>query len=81
MENVDTEIQMLDKDKELQGASRMHTIWPCECAISDLEACFTGEEGFGKYVDLHEVFYFYSNLKAAPKLDYLGEHKRIAINW
>uniref|UniRef100_A0A915KUT8 SF3A3 domain-containing protein n=1 Tax=Romanomermis culicivorax TaxID=13658 RepID=A0A915KUT8_ROMCU len=32
---------------------------------------FTDEEGYGRYLDLHESFMKYSNLKGISKIDYL----------
>jgi len=32
---------------------------------------FTDEEGYGKYLDLHEAYEMFINIKHAPKLDYL----------
>lgn len=37
----------------------------------DLLAEFTGEEGNGKYLDLHEVYTLYLNLKGVEQIDYL----------
>ncbi|KAL3898355.1 MAG: hypothetical protein SGPRY_012857 [Prymnesium sp.] len=34
------------------------------------DAGFTGEEGEGKYVDMHDIHEMYLNLKGVPKLDY-----------
>ncbi|RKP40232.1 splicing factor 3A subunit 3-like protein [Dimargaris cristalligena] len=36
-----------------------------------VDRVFSGEEGAGKYLDLHELFDKYINLKDVPKLDYL----------
>ncbi|XP_074603913.1 splicing factor 3a subunit 3 noi [Brevipalpus obovatus] len=33
---------------------------------------FTAEEGYGKFLDLHECFYKYCNLKRVEKMDYLS---------
>ncbi|KAJ3176528.1 hypothetical protein HDU87_005222 [Geranomyces variabilis] len=38
---------------------------------ADLEAMFSGEEGFGRYLDLHVAFERYVNLKDVNKVNYL----------
>ncbi len=37
----------------------------------DLLAVFSDEEGSGKYLDLHEMYTRYLNLKGAEQIDYL----------
>lgn len=32
---------------------------------------FTDEEGYGKFLDLNEIFHLYLNIKGIPKIDYL----------
>lgn len=37
----------------------------------ELETIFSGEEGFGKYLDLHSLFERFINLKGIEKVDYV----------
>ena len=38
----------------------------------DLDKLFSGEEAFGRFLDLHSLHEKYVNLKAVKKLDYLS---------
>ncbi|KAJ3209916.1 hypothetical protein HDU67_005808 [Dinochytrium kinnereticum] len=40
--------------------------------VIELENAFSGEESLGRYLDLHEVFDTYINLKGSKKLNYLA---------
>ncbi|RKO88537.1 hypothetical protein BDK51DRAFT_17016, partial [Blyttiomyces helicus] len=55
VELMELEFQHRDKEKEEE----------------DLENMFSGEEGFGKYVDMHSLFEKYVNLKGAKQINYL----------
>jgi splicing factor 3A subunit 3 len=37
-----------------------------------LEGMFSGEEAYGKYLDLHTLFAKYLNLKGVDRMDYLS---------
>ncbi|RXN36625.1 splicing factor 3A subunit 3 [Labeo rohita] len=41
--------------------------------ITDLVE-FTDEEGYGRYLDLHDCYLKYMNLKGVEKLEYLQEY-------
>ncbi|KAL2919530.1 Pre-mRNA-splicing factor sap61 [Polyrhizophydium stewartii] len=43
-----------------------------EVEVMELENDFTGEEGFGRYFDLHDSFNAYINLKNVKKMPYLA---------
>jgi len=40
--------------------------------VDESEIAFTGEEGFGKYLDLHDLYTQYINLDKAKRIDYLA---------
>jgi splicing factor 3A subunit 3 len=42
-----------------------------EDEMVELEAMFTGDESFGRHLDLHELFNEYTNIKGVNRLDYL----------
>lgn len=66
----------VERPENLHIPSRMffYPILSCYCAhISSNQAniAFTGEEKYGKYLDLNELFVQYINLEGIEKLDYL----------
>jgi splicing factor 3A subunit 3 len=45
---------------------------PEDLFVDESEIAFTGEEGFGKYLDLHDLYTQYNNLDKVKRIDYLA---------